>query len=71
MPRAGLRRRAFAVRLVGLLLSCNNKKSRPKKLPIKTARQGPPQAKEEASTSAPQAEENFESGLNGDERRAK
>jgi hypothetical protein len=44
MPRAGLRRRAFAVRRVGLLLSCNNQKSRPKKLPIKPARLGPPQA---------------------------
>jgi len=46
--RAGLRRHAFAVRLAGLLLSCN-KKTPPKRSCPKIARLGPPQAKEEAS----------------------
>ena len=48
VPRAGLRRHAFAVRLAGLLLSCN-KKTPPKKGCPKIARLGPPQAKEEAN----------------------
>ena len=46
VPRAGLRRHAFAVRLAGLLLSCN-KKTPPNKSCPKIARLGPPQAKEE------------------------
>ena len=49
VPRAGLRRHAFAVRLVtGLLLSCNKKTPPPKSCP-KIARLGPPQAREEAN----------------------
>ena len=49
VPRAGLRRHAFAVRLVaGLLLSCN-KKTPPQKSCPKIARLGPPQAREEAN----------------------
>ena len=45
MPRAGLRRHALAARLADLvLLSCNHKKPL-KKLPKKSARLGPPQAK--------------------------
>ena len=48
VPRAGLRRHAFAVRLAGLLLSCNKKTPPPKSCP-KIARLGPPQAKEEAN----------------------
>ena len=47
VPRAGLRRHAFAVRLAGLLLS-SNEKTPPKKGCPKIARLGPPQAKEEA-----------------------
>jgi hypothetical protein len=47
VPRAGLRRHAFAVRLAGLLLS-SNEKTPPKKGGPKIARLGPPQAKEEA-----------------------
>ena len=47
VPRAGLRRHAFAVRLAGLLLSCN-KKTPPKESCPKIARLCPPQAKEEA-----------------------
>jgi hypothetical protein len=48
VPRAGLRRHAFAVRLAGLLLSCNKKTPPPKSCP-KIARLGPPQAREEAN----------------------
>ena len=45
MPRAGLRRHALAARLADrVLLSCNHKKPL-KKLPKKSARLGPPQAK--------------------------
>jgi hypothetical protein len=47
VPRAGLRRHAFAVRLAGLLLS-SNEKTPPKKGCPQIARLGPPQAKEEA-----------------------
>ena len=48
VPRAGLRRHAFAVRLAGLLLS-SNEKTPPQKSCPKIARLGPPQAKEEAN----------------------
>ena len=48
VPRAGLRRHAFAVRLAGLLLSCNKKTPPPESCP-KIARLGPPQAREEAN----------------------
>jgi hypothetical protein len=60
VPRAGLRRHAFAVRLAGLLLSCN-KIRRPKKAAQKSRAQARRRRKKKPMTSAPQAEEKIES----------